>query len=394
MTETAPSMPPADRLQQLPPYQYAVIGQRIREMAAQGQRVIRLDIGSPDTPPPAPVIETLCAAASRPDRHGYAGYKGTPQFRQAVARYYLRRFGVTLDPEREVLPLIGSKEGIINLAWAYINPGDTVLIPDISYPSYTMGAHFTGARIHWLPLRPENDYRLDLDAVPPAVAAAARLLWINYPNNPTGAVLDRSDYDRIVAFCLEHRILLASDNPYVDVTFDGYRAGSVLQSPGAAACSVEFISFSKTYNMAGWRLAAAVGSAEAISALLQVKSNIDSGHFEPIYDAGITALDTTPQSWIDDRNRLYARRRDYLLPLLPQIGLTPFRPAGAIYIWARTADGDGDRYVLDALEQAQVSLGPGSIYGPGGAPYVRISLTCPDDQLAAAFDRLAAWKQR
>lgn len=394
MTETAPSMQPADRLQQLPPYQFAVIGQRIRELAASGRRVIRLDIGSPDMPPPAPVVEALCASASRPDRHGYAGYKGTPGFRQAVARYYLRRFGVTLDPEREVLPLLGSKEGIVNLAWAYLNPGDTVLIADISYPSYAVGARFAGAQIHWLPLRPENNFHLDLDSIPAAVADRARLLWVNYPNNPTGAVLDQRGYDRIVAFCLRHNILLASDNPYVDVTFDGCRAGSVFQSSGAAACSIEFISFSKTYNMAGWRLAAAVGCPEAISALLQVKSNVDSGHFEPIYDAGIVALDTTSQGWIDDRNRLYARRRDQLMPLLPQLGLTPFLPSGAIYIWARTASGDGDRYALEALEQAQVSLGPGSIYGPGGKPYIRISLACPDDQFEEAFGRLVAWKQR
>mgnify|MGYP005847324259 CR=1 FL=1 len=384
-------MTPARRLQQLPPYQYAVIGQRIRELTADGKHIIRLDIGSPDTPPPPAVIEALCASASRPDRHGYSGYKGTSDFRQAIGRYYEQRFGVHLDAEREILPLLGSKEGIVNFALAHLDPGDLVLIPDIGYPSYAMGAYLAGARIHWIPLNPENGFCIDLAAIPAEVADKARLMWINYPNNPTGAVLDRSQYDQIVAFCLQHNILLASDNPYVDITYDGYRAGSVLQSPNAFQCCVEFISFSKTYNMAGWRLGAAVGCAAAVSALLQIKSNVDSGHFHSIYDAGIAALDTTSQSWIDARNQLYESRRNRVMPMLSRAGLIPYKPAGAIYVWAKVARGDGDSYVRSALEDAHVSIGPGSLYGPGGMPYVRISLTCPDEQFDEAIERLISW---
>lgn len=387
-------MKPAERLQQIPPHQFALIGQRIREITANGHRVIRLDVGSPDTPPPPSVIHTLCESASSPHTHGYSGYKGTPEFRQAVARYYQRRFGVELDPEREILPLLGSKEGIINLAFAVLNPGDIVLIPDISYPSYAVGAHFTGAHIHWLPLKPENGYKIDLSAVPADVARQARLMWINYPNNPTGAALSAADYDLLVTFCLEHNILLASDNPYVEVTYDGYRAGSVLQSVQDKHQVIEFISFSKTYNMAGWRLGVAVGCAETIASLMQVKTNIDSGHFQAIYDAGTVALDTTPPSWISNRNLCYQRRRDRLMSALPRIGLSPFKPSGAIYLWARVQDGQADAFVRAALEEAHVSIGPGSIYGPGGVSYVRFSLTCPDDQLDEAVERLIRWCAR
>jgi LL-diaminopimelate aminotransferase len=379
----------AARLSNLPPYPFALINQRVRELTAQGHDIINLDVGSPDMPPPDFVIEALDRSARSPKKHGYAGYKGTPDFRRAVAEYYQRRFGVALDPEREVLPLIGSKEGIVNLALAYLDRGDVALVSEISYPAYAMGAWMAGADVHWLPMNP--DFTPQLDGIPPEVMARAKILWINYPNNPTGATVDADFYQCAVDFCAEHGILLASDNPYVDVTFDGYVAGSVLQARGAKSTAIEFISLSKSHNMAGWRLGAAVAAPEVIAALLQIKSNMDSGHFQAIYDAGSAALDETSPAWIEARNAVYQRRRDKIIAALPRIGLSALTPKGSLYIWGKTAQGDGAHYVEDALMHAHVSLAPGAIYGPGGIPYVRLSVGITDDRLDEALSRLEAW---
>jgi LL-diaminopimelate aminotransferase len=382
---------PADRLNNLPPYIFAVLGQRIQAMQAQGHDVISLDIGSPDLPPPPAVIEALAESARKPNNHGYSGYRGIPTFRKAVADYYEKRFGVSLDPEREVLPLIGSKEGIVNLCLAYLDRGDLALVPDIGYPSYSMGAQLAGADVCWLPISAAADFRPDLSNIPSPVADHAKLLWVNYPNNPTGAVADLDFYEEALHFCRSHDILLVSDNPYVDVTFDGYRASSVLQAPQAKSYAVELMSFSKSYNMGGWRIGAAVGNAEALKTLLQVKSNIDSGHFRSIYDAAIVALRDTSQQWLDERNQVYQRRRDRILKILPSIGLRAAAPQGAIYIWGRVESGDGASYVEQALERALVALAPGEAYGPGGTQYVRISLGIPDQRLEIALDRLKNW---
>jgi len=381
----------AQRLQNLPPYAFAIQGQRIQKMVADGFDVINLDIGSPDMPPPSAVVEALAESARHPGHHGYTGYRGTSAFRHAIARYYLRRFGVTLDPEREVLPLIGSKEGIVNLALAYLDKGDVALVPDIGYPAYSMGARLAGGEVCWLPVSRQNTYLPDVAAIPTDIMRRAKLLWVNYPNNPTGATAETDDYARLVAFCREHDLMLASDNPYVDVTYDGYVAPSVLQAPDAMDCVIEFMSFSKTYNMGGWRLGAAVGNATALQTLLQVKSNVDSGHFHAVYDAGIIAIDTTPQDWIDARNQVYQRRRDHILSILPGIGLQAHKPKGSLYVWARADSGDGVQYAEDALSQAHVALAPGSIYGSGGSEYVRISLAVPDKRLEEALSRLKDW---
>lgn len=383
---------PAQRLQNLPPYFFAVQGQRLQEMAAQGIDVVSLDIGSPDLPPPSAVVETLVEASRQANSHGYSGYKGIPAFRQAVARNYQRRFNVTLDPDREVLPLIGSKEGIVNLALAYLDKGDVALVPDISYPSYSMGARLAGGEVFWLPM--DKNYRPDVSSVPRDVLRRAKLVWVNYPNNPTGATVELDFYTQMVSFCREHDLLLASDNPYVDVTYDGYRAPSVLQVSDAVSCAVEFMSFSKTYNMGGWRLGAAVGNADALRILLQIKSNVDSGHFRAIYQAGVAAVDTTPQTWIDERNRVYQQRRDRILEVLPRIGLEAEIPKGSLYIWARALNGDGAAYVMAALDEAHVALAAGGAYGPGGTDYVRISLGVPDDRLGLALERLQTWYAR
>ncbi|MCC6613362.1 MAG: aminotransferase class I/II-fold pyridoxal phosphate-dependent enzyme [Anaerolineae bacterium] len=383
---------PAARLNQLPAYPFAVLGQRIAEMGKQGIDVIRLDVGSPDMPPPPAVIDALSENAHRDDVHGYAGYKGTPGFRGAVANYYKRRFGVELHPDREVLPLLGSKEGIVNLALAYLDRGDVALVPSLGYPSYAMGTLMGSAEVYWLPVSAANGYKPDFDTIPADIRRRAKLLWLNYPNNPTGATVEVDFYQRAVDFCAQHDILLASDNPYVDVTFDRYVAPSALQADGARTCTVEFMSMSKSHNMAGWRIGAAVGNGEAISTLLQVKSNFDSGHFRAVYDAAAVALETTPQSWIDDRNEIYRQRRDRIMAALPDIGLEAECPLGSMYIWGRALDGQGGaNYCTRALDGAHVSLAPGNIYGPDGDDYVRISIGMDDARIDEALVRLKAW---
>lgn len=390
--------PPAHRLASLPIYPLALLSQRVRELASAGCDIINLDVGSPDMPPPDHVIARLAQAAAQPHKHAYAGYKGSPEFRRAVALYYQRRFGVTVDPETQVLPLIGSKEGIVNLSLAYLDRGDLALVPNIGYPAYAMGAHLAGGDVFWIPVSSTVDLLPSIEMIPSDAAQRAKLLWLNYPSNPTGAVVDLSFYERMLAFCREYDILLASDNPYCDVTYNGYNAPSALQVSGALDHAIEFTSFSKTYNMAGWRLGAAVGSAAAIATLLQVKSNMDSGHFLPIYDAGIAAIEDTPPEWIEARNQTYQRRRDRIVDMLPRIGLQGTAPQGALYIWAKVQQhgsiNDGDSYAQMALEEAHVSVAPGSIYGPGGQAFVRISLTVPDARLHEALDRLALWWNR
>jgi LL-diaminopimelate aminotransferase len=381
----------AQRLKSLPPYFFAVQGQRIQTMRSQGLDVISLDIGSPDLPPPPAVVDALDNAARSPNNHGYAGYRGIPTFRRAVAHYYQKRFDVVLDPDNEVLPLIGSKEGIVNLALAYLDQGDIALVPDVGYPSYSMGARLAGAEVCWLPVSEETSYLPLLADIPDEVSSRAKLLWVNYPNNPTGATADQEFYMQVVDYCHQRDILLASDNPYVDVTYDGYVASSVLQVDRAKACTVEFMSFSKTYNMGGWRLGAAVGNAEALKSLLQIKSNMDSGHFVPIYEAGIAAIECTSDDWIVARNHVYQNRRDRILEVLPAIGLSAQKPKGSLYIWARVLDGNGQTYVREALAQALVALASGDAYGPGGDHYVRISLGVPDDKLDIALSRLKRW---
>jgi LL-diaminopimelate aminotransferase len=380
----------AERLNNLPPYIFAVLGQRIQAMLSQGIDVISLDIGSPDLPPPQPVIDTLTQSAQNANNHGYSGYRGSPAFRQAVSRYYGRRFNVDIDAEHEVLPLIGSKEGIINLCFAYLDRGDVALVPNISYPSYSIGARLAGADVCWLSVNAGDNYQIDISSLSNFIHKA-KLLWVNYPNNPTGASAPMDLYRNLVDFCKAHDILLVSDNPYVDVTYDGYVAPSVLQVPGAKECAIEFMSCSKTYNMGGWRLGAAIGNAIALKKLLQVKSNVDSGHFRPIYDAGTVALDETPQEWIEERNHVYQLRRDLILSALPSIGLEAQKTQGSLYIWAKVLQGNGASYVEEALQEASVALAPGAAYGPGGDQYVRISLGVPDNRLQIALDRLQQW---
>ncbi len=380
----------ARRVEALPEYIFAQASTKIATLRKKGIDVIDLGMGSPDLPPPKPIIDTLYEAALQPDNHGYAGYYGTPAFRKAVADYYGRRFGVELDPNTEVLSLIGSKEGIANINLAFVDPGDIVIVSDPGYPTYTMGAILAGGESYPMPLREDQGYRPDLSAIPPGVAEKAKILWINYPNNPTGAVADLETYACCVAFAREYGLLLCSDNPYCDLTFDGYVAPSVLQVPGAMDVAIEFNSLSKTYNMAGWRVGMAVGNAKAIAALATIKTNVDSGIFRPLQMAATYAMNAD-QSWLAERNMIYQRRRDVVMEFLPRAGLRAQAPKGGLYVWARVPEGyTATEYAERALQEAGVWVTPGPAYGTNGEGYVRISLVLPEERLREAGERLAS----
>lgn len=379
----------APRLRNLPNYPFVAISKQVRELQDAGMDVIRMDMGSPDLPPPPAVLETMQRAVMSSDTHGYSGYRGTPNFRLAVAEYYARRFGVTVDPETEVLPLLGSKEGIVNLMLAIVGPGDRVLVPSLSYPAYAMGAQLAEAEVSLLPMRAENGFLPILEDIPLAEREAAKMLWVNFPNNPTSAFCDMNYFAGAVAFCHQHDILLASDNAYLEVVFADGPAPSVLQVPGAKETAVEFITFSKSYNMAGWRLGAAVGNADALGALLRVKSNVDSGHFLPTYQAGITALQT-PEAWLQERNARYAARCDMLLAAADDLRLKIDQPPrGTLYVWAEVVGIADEAYCRRALHEAGVSMAPGSLYGEDGRGYVRLSLGVEESRLQMAIERLS-----
>ncbi len=378
----------AQRLVNLPPYVFAGLEKRIARMVAEGRDVIRLDIGSPDQPPAPFIIESLYRSAKDDTHHGYAGYFGTPQLRQAMADYYERRFGVRLDPKTQVLPLIGSKEGIFNLAWAYVDAGDVVLVPNPGYPTYTAGALLAGGQVVNVPLRAERGWQPDFAAIPADALARAKLMWMNYPNNPTTACATLELFEQTVAFARQHNLLLVHDNPYADVTFDGYVAPSLLQVPGATEVAIEFNSLSKSHNMGGWRVGMALGNAEAVGALSRLKTNIDSGIFRAIQDAAVDAL-TGDQEWLSERNDVYARRRDIVLRALPAAGLQAETPQATIYVWAKIPGGYTSGEFCDKLlDSVGVSITPGPAFGAQGEGYVRISLGQKTERIAEAMERM------
>ncbi len=378
----------AERLQTLPPYPFARWAARVNAARNQGLDVVSMDIGSPDLPPEEDVVEALYQSARRPDSHGYPGYRGIPELRRAVADYYGRRFGVELDADTQVVPLIGSKEGIVNLALACLDPGDLVLVPDPGYAPYTMGTLLAGGEVAAFPLLAENDFLPDLDAIPAEAADRAVLMWLNYPNNPTGAVAGLDFFARTVSFAREHSILLCHDAPYCDVTYGGYVAPSLLQVPGAEDVAVEFNSLSKTANMAGWRIGMAVGNAEALAALARVKSNVDSGIFRPLQEAAIRALAADPE-WLAVRNATYAERIDVILETLVEVGMETVRPHATLYVWARVPTGwASEEFARELLEQTGVAVAPGPFFGPAGEGYVRLSVTAPTERVREAMARL------
>jgi LL-diaminopimelate aminotransferase len=378
----------ASRLTNVPPYPFARWAGYVEAARRRGVDVIRLDIGNPDLSPPAEVIKALCQSAHQPDHHGYPGYRGLPALREAIVAYYGRRFGVALDPDTQVVPLIGSKEGIVNVALACLDPGDLVLVPDPGYPPYAAGAALAGAETYRFPLLPERGFLPDLEAIPTDVADRAALMWLNYPNNPTGGTAGLEFFAQAAGFARRHGLLLCHDAPYCDVAYDGYVAPSLLQVDGASDVALEFNSLSKTCNMAGWRVGMAVGNASALASLAQVKSNMDSGLFRPLQEAAVRALSVDP-AWLTARNGVYRERLEIILEGLDAAGMEASRPRATLYIWARIPSGwTSEAFALRLLERTGVAVAPGSFFGRAGEGYVRISATAPTARVREATMRL------
>ncbi len=377
----------ADRVANLPPYLFAELDKKIAAKRADGVDVISLGVGDPDQPTPPHIVEALREAATDPATHQYPSYYGMPELRRAIAEWYGVRFGVELDPDREVQPLIGSKEGIAHLPWAFVDPGDEVLVPDPGYPVYEIGTRLAGGTVVPLPHRPESGFLPELTSA--RVSSKTKLMWLGFPSNPTAAVVELPIFEEAVAFAEEHDLLLAHDAAYSEMTFDGYVAPSVLQVPGAKDVAVELGSASKTFNMTGWRIGWAVGNPEAIRALGTVKTNIDSGIFDAVQRATIAAL-TGPMDHLAEARERYRRRRDVLVGTLNDLGWDMKPPLGSFYVWVPTRDGmTSAEFGEVLLERAGVVVAPGAGYGSQGEGYIRFSLTVPDDRLDEAMGRIA-----
>ena len=381
----------AKRIEKLPPYLFVGISKKIAEKKAQGIDVISLGIGDPDLPTPLHIIDRLCQAAREPQNHRYPESEGLPEFRQAVAAWYKKRFDVQLDPSKEVVSLIGAKDGVAHISLCLIDPGDIALVPDPGYPVYATGTMFCGGESYYMPLREEARFLPDLDSIPAKIVKKAKVLWINYPNNPTGAVAEIDFFEKVVDFAKKHNIVVCHDAPYTEVSFDGYKPVSFLQAKGAMDVGIEFHSLSKTYNMTGWRVGMAVGNAEIIDALKRIKSNIDSGIPQAIQHAAIEALNGSQQC-VADNMAIYQRRRDKVLETLSKIGIKATKPKASLYIWAKVPDGYSSiEFATRWLEDIAVVVIPGIGYGRNGEGYIRISLTVPDNRLNEALSRIDSW---
>lgn len=384
----------AHRMQALPAHFFASLSARVSALQSQGLDVIRLDEGAPDLPPEPWIIHALARSATNPSHHSYQPHRGTPQLRQAWASMYRNAYGVEIDPESEVLPLLGSKEGIFQLAMATINPGDVVLVPDPGYITYTRGTLFAGGEPVYFPLIRERGYLPDFDAIPAEIARQAKVIWLNYPNNPTTAVAKLEVFSRAVDFARQYGLLVCHDAAYTQVTFDGFHAPSLLEVSGAKEVGVEFNTLSKSHNMAGWRVGAALGNAQVLRNLFTLKTNLDSGHFLPVLEAAAEAM-CGDQSWLLGRNEIYRQRRDLAVQGLRAMGLQADLPLASIYVWSTVPEGYSSvDFVSTVLEKTQVSLTPGTVFGLGGEGYVRVSLTAPIERIAEALARLERWRAR
>jgi len=382
------------RVKGLPPYLFVQISEKIAQKEAKGEDVISFAIGDPDIPTPDHIIQRLCQAARDPANHRYPETIGLPQFRQAIADWYERRFGVVLNPDKEVLPLIGSKEGIGHIALCFIDPGDIALVPDPAYPVYSVSTMFAGGESYLMPLTEANDFLPDLQQIPPKVARRAKLLWLNYPNNPTAATAELDFFQKVVDFAMRYDLVVCHDAPYTEVAFDGYRAVSFMQVPQAREVGVEFHSLSKSYNMTGWRVGMVVGNAQMVDALMRIKSNLDSGIPQAIQYAAIEALQGT-QECIEEHNVIYQRRRDQMVKVLREIGLQVRPPKASLYLWARIPQGYTSlEFATRLLDEAGVVVTPGTGYGRYGEGYIRLSLTAPDDKIEQGLARLSAWHSK
>jgi len=384
----------ARRVENLPPYLFVEISKKIAARKARGEEVISFGIGDPDIPTPNHIIEELCNTAHNQANHRYPESEGLPELRKAIAKWYEKRFGVTLDPEKEIVPVIGAKEGIAHIALCLIDPGDIALIPDPGYPVYAIGTSLCGGEPYYLPLNEKNKFLPELDSIPADILKKSKVLWLNYPNNQTGAVADMDFFDRAIAFAKKNDLVICHDGPYTEVAFDGYKPVSFMEARGASDVGIEFHSLSKSYNMTGWRIGMAVGNARAIGALRTVKSNMDSGIPQAIQYMAIAALDG-PQTAIDEHNRIYQARRDKIVRTLKSLGIQTNNPKASLYVWARCPPGyTSAEFATDLLEQVGIVVTPGTGYGPSGEGYIRLSMTIDDKSLDRGIAKLAAWKNK
>ncbi len=378
----------ADRIKDLPPYLFAAIDRMKQEAIRQGKDIINLGVGDPDLPTPAAIVQRLKKAAEEPRHHQYPSYEGMLSFRQAVSDWYRRRFQVTLDPATEVLTLIGSKEGIGHFPLAFLNPGDMALMTSPGYPVYHAGTLFAGGRSWFLPLREENGFLPDLSEIPDAVLKAAKILFINSPNNPTAAVADAAFFESVVAFARRHRIVVCHDAAYSEIYYDGHRPISFLSVEGAKEVGVEFHSLSKTFNMTGWRIGFVVGNAEVVAGLGKIKSNLDSGVFQAIQEAGIAAL-AMADADLSAIRKIYQERRDVLIPGLRRLGFRVTPPPASFYAWIRTPDGvSSSDLTARLISEAAIVTTPGSGFGEAGEGYIRMTLTVSAERMEEALARM------
>jgi LL-diaminopimelate aminotransferase len=378
----------AGRIKTLPPYLFAAIDEMKQQAIARGVDIINLGIGDPDLPTPSPIIERLKQAAADPKNHQYPSYEGLLSFRRAVAEWYMRRFGISLDPASEVLTLIGSKEGIGHVPLAFVDPGDIVLVPSPGYPVYPVGTSFAGGVPYVMPLLKQNGFLPDLTAMPKDVARQAKLMFLNSPNNPTSVVADKDFFTRVVAFALEHRIIVCHDAAYSEIFYDGRRPASFLEVEGAKDVGIEFHSLSKTFNMTGWRIGFAVGNKQVLAGLGKVKSNLDSGVFQPVQEAGITALQLDDHV-TDGLRKIYQERREVLIPELKRLGLDVDSPPAAFYVWITVPKGyTSTSFTAHLLEKAGIVTTPGNGFGQPGEGYIRMTLTTSKERLGEAVERI------
>jgi len=376
----------ADRINSLPPYLFAAIDKAKAEIIKKGVDVINLGIGDPDMPTPPHIVEAMKKSLDNPARHRYPSYEGMPSFRNAAAQWYKKVMNVTLNPEDEVLTLIGSKEGIAHIPLAFLNPGDVSLVPDPGYPVYNIGSILASAKPFKMPLLAENEFLPDLDAIPKDIAKKAKLMFLNYPNNPTSATASLKFFEEVVDYATENDIIVVHDDAYSEMTFDGYKAPSFLNVSGAKDVGIEMHSLSKTYNMTGWRLGFAVGNRDILAGLGKVKTNVDSGAFESVQEAGIAAL-TGPQDCVRDMNKIYRQRRDALLAGLRELGLDVKPPKATFYVWAHV-NGKASDFSTMLLEKAGIVATPGNGFGEYGEGYVRFALTQSVERINEAVERM------
>ena len=378
----------SDRLNQLPPYLFKEIDKQKEIVKKQGMDIIDLGVGDPDQPTPGHIIDVLKKEAEKPSNHTYPSYSGSDEFNSAVADWYARRFNVTLDPKTEVITLIGSKEGIAHAPLAFINPGDWALVPRPGYPVYEIGVKFAGGNVHFMDLLRENRFLPVFGDIPAEIAAKAKIMFLNYPNNPTSALADGAFFSEAVEFAEKNNIIVCHDAAYSEMAFDGCRPESFLETKGAKDVGIEFHSLSKTYNMTGWRIGFAVGRAEVIQAIGQIKSNIDSGVFQAIQMAGIAALNGD-QSCVDEMNRMYAARRDVLVDGLSSLGLRAEKPKATFYVWIHVPDGyTSAEFATRLLTKAGIVATPGNGFGAPGEGYIRMALTVGEKRLEEAVERI------